>query len=188
MQTDRKQSVQTMIVVLLLLFSTFLSSVQAQDEVGETSSASTPTSSPEATSQERPPQEIIVSSQMSMIQLRSLIIEKEESMFDLYNELNEDDYYDMRCYWEAPMNSKIKEWVCNPEFLIQAKTEEASSHIIRAQGFTSIPPRPVFGIVVSEYPKMKERMGEIMADHPELFDAVIELNELREELGAREDQ
>jgi hypothetical protein len=92
--------------------------------------------------------------------------EAEETLYDVYNSLNSDDDYDIRCYKEAPTGSKIKRRVCRTEKLgdiLAGRTQR----MMRGEPY---------GSPTAEIKKMKERMlaemTELVSTHPEYLKAL----------------
>lgn len=72
------------------------------------------------------PYEIVIRPTMTRLNLRELIVEVEDDFFNRYNELNTDNDYDVICYKYVPTMSHISKRVCEPVFLILARSENAA--------------------------------------------------------------
>ena len=72
------------------------------------------------------PYEVIVTPNVTKKDLRQLIQQVEEDFFARFNELNIDDDYDVICYRYTPTNSHISRRVCEPNFKIRARADNAS--------------------------------------------------------------
>ena len=70
-------------------------------------------------------EEIIVNPTESFPTLRRQIIEAEENLFSIYNELNEDDDFDVICTFENRPGSRLREHVCRPAYFWIARDGEA---------------------------------------------------------------
>ena len=105
-------------LISLTLFSIILlssPSVSAQDA-----------STAESTNQQtRLPYEVIVTPLVTRYNLRNLIIQAEEDFVARFNELNLDDDYDIDCYKFTPTMSHIRERICEPQFLIAERADNA---------------------------------------------------------------
>jgi hypothetical protein len=113
-----------------------------------------------------PIEEIVVHGHKSIIDLKYEMYEAEETLYDVYNSLNSDDDYDIRCYKEAPTGSKIKRRVCRTEKLgdiLAGRTQR----MMRGEPYVS---------PTAEIKKMKERMlaemTELASTHPEYLKAL----------------
>lgn len=60
-------------------------------------------------------------------QMREAIVEAEERFYALYNELNTNDDFDLRCRQEAPLGTRLKKRICRVAFHEEAMTEQAQA-------------------------------------------------------------
>lgn len=131
------------------------------------------------------PEEITVTGQKLFIVLKQQIEEAEDHMYGLFNDMNEDDRYDIHCTWEAPLGTRIRQRVCRPEFVANADRAVAQDFLAQVQGFTTTNPPPVQAEMGFHYPILEEKLKEALVESPEFADAVIRHYELREELARR---
>jgi len=68
-------------------------------------------------------EEVIVIGQRPISFIRKEIIRAEDLLFDTFNELNNDDDYDMVCEKVAPIGSQLKRRVCLGRFVQEAETD-----------------------------------------------------------------
>ena len=61
-------------------------------------------------------EEVIVRGSKTLVKLKHEMYRAEDALYDLYNSLNTDDELDIRCYKEAPTESKIKRRICRTNF------------------------------------------------------------------------
>ncbi|PCJ19680.1 MAG: hypothetical protein COA96_16160 [SAR86 cluster bacterium] len=95
------------------------------------------TSPPEASGQQgRLPYEVVVTPNVTISRLRKLLVQIEDDFFDKFNELNIDDDYDVRCYKFLPTGTHIKTRVCEPEFFMDARGNNASEFLFDLSGYT----------------------------------------------------
>lgn len=134
---------------------------------------------------EQLPEEITVTGQKLFSALNKQIRAAEDAMYGLFNELNDDDLYDIRCIWEAPIGTRIRKRNCRPEFVNRATSEEAQDFIAQVQGFGNNNPTPVMAQLAFHYPVLADKMKTLVSENPELLDAVVHHYELRKELDAR---
>lgn len=66
---------------------------------------------------------IVVASQKSADELRRDLWKAERDFYSIYNKLNDDSRYDVRCTREAPTGSVLKTQSCRPKFLDRALRE-----------------------------------------------------------------
>ncbi|PCI75763.1 MAG: hypothetical protein COB20_12220 [SAR86 cluster bacterium] len=79
--------------------------------------------------QGRLPYEVVVTPNVTISSLKKLLVQIEDDFFDKFNELNIDDDYDVRCYKFVPTGSHIKTRVCEPNFYINARGNNASEYL-----------------------------------------------------------
>lgn len=123
------------------------------------------------------PQEIIVNPQERFRTLHHRANLAERKVFELFNAINDDDYYDVHCQMEAELGTRIKKQVCRPEFIDRATAEDASAYL---DGRSSALP---VSIATRHYPELEARMRKALISNPELQEAVIDHHYLREELN-----
>ncbi len=116
--------------------------------------------------QSEPIEEIVVRDYKPLVFLKREIYEAEDAVYDIFNVLNSDDDYDIRCYKEAPTGSKIKRRVCRTEKLgdiLAGRTQR----MMRGEPYVS---------PTAEIKKMQEHMlaemTELVSTHPELLKAL----------------
>jgi len=120
----------------------------------------------------RLPYEVIITPTIRRRDLRELIVQVEDDFFAKFNELNLDDNYDVLCYEYIPTMSHIRQRVCEPWFMIQARGSNASEvayalavtpafgSSISPQSATSLPPRAMRNEVHIQYGSLEEKMEE----------------------------
>ena len=133
----------------------------------------------ESVQAEEPPEtieEVIVRGSKSLWKLKFEMYKAEDAIYDLYNSLNTDDQFDIRCYKEVPTGSKIPRRVCRTKFYGKRHAEE-TQRMMRGEPYID----PVF-----EIEKMKKRiladMTEKALEHPELLKAIVRYNETKQTL------
>ena len=131
------------------------------------------------------PEEITVTGQKLFIVLKQQIEEAEDLMYGLFNEMNEDDRYDIHCTWEAPLGTRIPQRVCRPEFVANADEAVAKNFLAERMGFTTTNPPPVQAEMGFHYPVLEEKLREALVESPEFAEAVLRHHELRQEFAER---
>lgn len=138
----------------------------------------------------RLPYEVVVTPTVTRTTLRRLIIEVEEDFVDRFNELNLDDYYDVLCYKHVPTGSHRSQKVCEPDFLIKTRGQNASDNaFMLAQGFAGardaivvLTPRMLKQRLKNEYVVLQEKVEELTRSDVELRSMGTALVELRNRL------
>lgn len=134
---------------------------------------------------ERLPEEITVTGQKLFSTLHNQIRDAEDRLYGLFNELNPDNLYDIHCVWEAPLGTRIRKRNCRPEFVDRATRDEAQNFLAQMQGAGAANPTPVMAQLAFHYPILQAKMKALVQEHPELFDAVLRLTQLHQELDTR---
>ena len=140
------------------------------------------------------PEEIIVTGEQTLTQLQIKIELAQDRMFGLFNELNDDDRYDIQCTVETRTGTLISQRVCLPEFLRKAIEVEARAFLAGVQGTNeeggvsgtsaahTAPPQSEINY---RYPILKEKMNTLVGENAEFAEAVAEHHELIEEMERR---
>lgn len=134
---------------------------------------------------ERLPEEITVTGQKLFSTLHKQIREAEDRMYGLFNELNSDNLYDVHCEWEAPLGTRIRQRNCRPNFFLRASEENAQAYLAQLRGEPGANVIPVNAQLAFHYPILEQKMKALVAENPELLDAVLRHYELQQELDAR---
>ncbi len=100
--------------ILLIIFSS--STLLAQDEQEDSGPLATPDK----------PYEVVITGKPTKAYYRELIQQVEEDFFAKFNELNEDDAYDMYCYKYTPTMSHIRKRTCEPLFMIRQRAADGA--------------------------------------------------------------
>jgi hypothetical protein len=119
---------------------------------------------------DEPIDNIVVSGQKSEAALRQELWKAEEDFYSLYNSLNDDGLYDVRCVDEAPIGSRIKVQVCRPVFFAKALTDGDVNSV------TNLNSNPA---IAGEMDTYREKMNTLIAANPELQAAVATFSTAR---------
>lgn len=126
------------------------------------------------------PEEIVVNAPESLNNLRLEINQARIAMFDVFNEINGDDRFDVHCEYVRRWQSKIREWVCSPVYLKTAQVQEVNL-LLRQMGHTGA---EVGGPGVTQMDYMnaqfEEKMKALFEEHPEFRQAVNNYNSLEQ--------
>jgi hypothetical protein len=121
---------------------------------------------------------IVVAAQKSTAELRQDLWDSEDDFYSLYNKLNDDSLYDVRCSLEAPTGSRIKNQVCHPVFLKQAM---ANGQITRVTNLNSNP------VIAGKMARFREKLDTLLATNTELQAAAVTFSEARTRYMAQSD-
>jgi len=133
----------------------------------------------ESVQAEEPPgpiEEVIVRGSKSIIDRKHEMYEAEEALYGLFNSLNTDDDFDIRCFKEAPTGSHIKRRVCRTNFVTRLIREE--TYKMMSGG--------IFVYPAAEINKMNELMladmTEKALEHPAVRNALVKYTEAKQTL------
>ncbi len=124
-------------------------------------------------------EEITVTGQRTLFDLRLEVSEAEDAMYNLFNELNTENKYDIVCRNDTRVFSHIRQKVCLPVYAMNALMEEAQG---MARGQAGVPKE---AILAYEGPQLDEKFRAVMEQSPELFQAVARHYELNAKWRAR---
>jgi hypothetical protein len=140
------------------------------------------------------PEEIIVTGRQTLSQLQVKIELAQDRMFGLFNELNDDDRYDIYCAEETRTGTRISQRVCLPAFLRLAIELNARAFIGSVQGATaedgasgatSVHSASPQAEITYRYPILKQKLSALVEQNAEFAKAVAEHQELIEEMQRR---
>jgi len=120
-------------------------------------------------------EDIVVASQKSTTALRRDLIRAEDDFYSLYNKLNDDNEYDVRCFYEAPTGVRKKYHVCRPVFFSKARNRENLNRKISPD---------TDPVIADKMVKLQEKLDTLIATKPELQVAMARYNTARAQLMA----
>lgn len=134
------------------------------------------------------PEEITVFSPAALKNMRIELERAEEAMFNVFNELNDDDRFDVHCYNPKRYGSKIRQRQCMPNYYLRILEEEAELVLARA-GHVAVMTN---GIGVSDLERFnaifKDIVQETINTRPEFIEALSHFEMLKENYDARRRQ
>lgn len=113
-------------------------------------------------------EEIIVFGERSMPQLKREVFLAQENFFSVFSALNDDDEYDVRCFYETATGTRIKRHVCRAQFVTDAYSRAAARFV----GGVSGPFQDPELVVTMKSKTFEEKMTSLIAAHPELQEAL----------------
>ena len=119
--------------------------------------------------------DIVVTGQKSLATLRRDLIQAEGDFYSLYNTLNDDNEYDVRCYYETPTGQRKKVHVCRPVFFSKARNREDKTRRINPQ---------TDKVIADKMITLQEKLETLIAANPELAEAMDRYNTVRAQLVA----
>jgi hypothetical protein len=113
--------------------------------------------------------EITVVGQKPLHALRREVYRAEEDFFEVFSAINEDDDYDVRCYYEVPSFTHIRRHVCRAKFVIDATSAESRAFMSEQVGNFS---RPATFEIERKKKRLQELMEALIVERPELLQAL----------------
>jgi hypothetical protein len=111
-------------------------------------------------------------------QLRADVIAAEDRFYELFNELNTNDDYDVHCTQDQPTGTRISHRACRPVFYARAQEDEARSLLNELQGFAAaVVPSPQV-VALERNADMTRSMLEVINKDPRLVKLVRERERL----------
>jgi hypothetical protein len=121
--------------------------------------------------------EVVVNGERLKIDaMRKEIVQLEDRFYDLYNELNTADDFDIRCIEEARTGTRFIKRSCRPVYQERAVEEEGQAAFKIQQRFREKgpqladggPPVPAAQTILRRLPEYKKNMEDVTRQHPEL--------------------
>lgn len=125
---------------------------------------------------------IVTDSKSRAVQLRKQIEVAEAKAFNLFNELNDDDEFDIYCKNVARLGTTIKLRQCEPVFLSEAKVEEGKFYLNAIRDSYSGHTLAVAQTLAIKNPILKEKMETLARENPGFNQTLTEHLELKNEL------
>ncbi len=129
--------------------------------------------------------DIVVVGQKSMAELRRDVFQAEEDFYSVYNKFNDDKEYDVRCFYEKPTGSNIKNHVCRARFVTKTFERHARRNrndLSRVANQSAIP------VPAEKTAKYQETMETLIAANPELQAALVRYNTARAQFMAEREE
>lgn len=143
-------------IFIVILMTTLPLCVEAQIEIlenGEKPGAAPAVSAPSAEDRALV-EEVIVIGLRPMASIRHEITNTEDLIYNTFNELNDEDAFDIICTKEAPIGSQISRRVCRSRFMIESESQAFLDFLDTGYGEVSL----------SRQRLVIKHQSEIMAD------------------------
>ena len=126
--------------------------------------------------------DIVVTGEKSISTLRNEVFEAEEAFYSVYNKLNDDKDFTVRCFYETPTGTRIRNHVCRAKFVTDAYSKQAN----KGRGdATRIANQDANSEFAAKTAKFQEKLESLLATDPELQAALIRYNEARARFDAK---
>lgn len=155
---------------MLLASLLICQAISAQEPIADTTRAL------EEISVERerlPMEELTVVAPQSLSSMRLQIRDAEEEALAVFNSLNDDSDYDIRCRREAPIGSNIPVRVCTPRYVDKELARAEQAFLAGLGYFDPIAPIRAYDAT------LREKMATLVAENPELYQAMLRYYQLK---------
>lgn len=110
--------------------------------------------------------EVTVLGVRDLAALRIEVIRAEDIIYDLYNELNDDDSYDIVCKNETRIGSQIPQRVCQARLFREA-VAEATEDVVEGEILSGA------AVIEAKHNEvLRQKMAALANQHPELLEAL----------------
>ena len=116
-------------------------------------------------------EEIIVHGPKSLITFRSEMEQAMEVFVGMYNDLNDNDEFDIVCIKQAPIGSRIIERTCLPQYRWEFLNAESTTWI--ADQF-QLPAFAVQKNLELDEEDLEENVRSVLNEHPQLLEAIVD--------------
>ena len=128
-------------------------------------------------------EEITVTGSSTFAELRTRLEYAKLEVFNAYNDLNDDYYYDIECSFEAREGSHIVDRICQPAFVAILEADAFQEQI---QGFDNS--ALLQADLATETAAMEAHMVALAEQHPEFFKQTKEYMDLTAEYERMKDE
>jgi hypothetical protein len=104
------------------------------------------------------------------------VYKSEENFFAAFNTLNEEEEFDVHCFFEVPSFTHIRRYVCRANFVKDASAAEYAGWR-RGQ-----PTVPSLTVILQKKRLLGAKMELLAAEHPELLEALNEYTDAKQVL------
>jgi hypothetical protein len=130
-------------------------------------------------------EEIVVYGDKSLATLKQVVFRAEENFFEVFGSLNNDDEFDIRCFYETPTGTRIRQHVCRANFVTAATSAEAGSWMTHGP---KIPVPPAQTVIMQKRRHLQEKMEMLIATHPELLEALNKYTGAKQEFDTEREK
>jgi hypothetical protein len=159
------------LLTLLVIALSFPLAASAQDDGTST----------QAASNEQPVDNIVVVGKKSLSEMRREVYAAEEEFYSVYNDLNDDRDYNVRCYYERQTGTHIKNHICRARFVSKAYSSHASKN---RNDLSRVANQDSNSALAAQTAIYQEKLETLIAANPELQAALIRYNTARADFMA----
>ena len=159
-------------IILALFIAVWTLPMAAVGQAGEASTG--------ATSNNETIDDIVVVGQKSLSALRRDVYQAEEDFYVVFNRLNDERDYTVRCFYEKATGTNIKNHVCRARFVSKAYSAHAARN---GNDLSRVANQGNNPAMVEKTAGFQEKMETLIAANPELQEALIHYNTLRSQFA-----
>lgn len=135
--------------------------------------------------------EIRVSPEESLVNLRLELQAAERNVYDIFNRLNDEDRFTIHCSINAPTGSNLKLQTCQVQFEIEAQRVHGRAYFENMRDFydeftepntSQTAHIPQEALIAYHQRAYREKMRTIAEEHPEFLEAVVRYTSIKERL------
>ena len=128
---------------------------------------------------------IVVVGQKSLAELRKDVFEAEEDFYAVFNKLNDEKDFTVRCHYETATGTHIKNHVCRARFVTKAFSAHAARNRNDLSRVANQDSNPAFAAKTAKY---QEAVETLVATNPELQTAFLRYNDKRAQFFAEREE
>ena len=129
-------------------------------------------------------EEIVVVSKKSIAKLRKEVYQAEEEFYEIYNTLNDDPDYVVRCQYETVTGTRVKNHVCRAKFVSDSFARHASRN---RNDMARVANQDADPTMVAKSAIFEEKLATLVNSNPELAAAFQRYNDARVQFFAARD-
>ena len=120
--------------------------------------------------------DIVVVGKKSTSALRRDVFQSEDDFYALYNKLNDDNEYDVRCFYETPTGTRMRNHVCRAVFVSNAYLKHAARNGFDVKRVAN---QDASHATKEQTATFQEKLETLIAANPELQAALVRYNTAR---------
>lgn len=121
--------------------------------------------------------EIVVLGAHSLTLLRQEVIVAEDKFFEIYNELNDDDRFDIICENRRPTGTRIQVRECKARFVRDAEVDATQDALMMNNSPANVAAQPIRA-AKEDYETLDKKLKTFAVENPELQRALMEYDNL----------
>lgn len=141
----------------------------------------------EATAETEEIDEVVVLGARSLTLLRQEVVVAEDRFFDLYNQLNDDDKYDIVCETKKPLGTRISVRECKAQFVRDAEYEAIQDALQFSSSVANVTARPI-RTSSKDYEILDEKLKSFAVSSPELREALMDYENLNKKYSEQREK